>query len=162
MTDIDESRKAATVSDIYVSAEKTIAAPADRIYTCLADHERHHPRFLPPAFSAYTVEEGGVGAGTVVSYRLKAGLTNRGYRARIDEPEPGRVIREMVEDTGAVTTFTVTPDAAGTRVRIESRIPARAGLQGWIERLFTCRILRPLFEDELNLLDTYARAEAHR
>ena len=44
-----------------VSAEATVDAPADRVYLYLADMRDHHSRFLPPAFSDFQVESGGVG-----------------------------------------------------------------------------------------------------
>lgn len=50
---------------VEASAERTIDAPAEQVYGYLAD-THHHPRFLPPAFSDFTVEEGGAGAGTVI------------------------------------------------------------------------------------------------
>ena len=34
-----------------------VAAPADLVYRLIADFDRHHPRFLPPAFSEFRVEE---------------------------------------------------------------------------------------------------------
>jgi hypothetical protein len=54
-------------------AERAIGAPATHVYHCIADFERHHPRFLPSAFSQFRVEEGGVGAGTVHSFKMTAG-----------------------------------------------------------------------------------------
>jgi hypothetical protein len=46
-------------------------------------------------------------------------------RARVAEPEPGRVLSETDLDNGLVTTFTVQPDGDGSRVRIETRYEAR-------------------------------------
>ena len=56
-----------------VAAERHIGAPAEHVYRLLTDFRAHHPRVLPPAFSDFTVEQGGVGAGTVHSFRLTAG-----------------------------------------------------------------------------------------
>jgi len=61
------------VSELRVVAERAMGAPAEVVYRCIADFERHHPRFLPPAFSRFRVEQGGVGAGTVHSFRLTVG-----------------------------------------------------------------------------------------
>ncbi len=47
---------------IAVSAEGTVEAPADTVYLYIADMREHHSRFLPPAFSDFRVESGGVGA----------------------------------------------------------------------------------------------------
>jgi hypothetical protein len=37
---------------ISVFAERVVDAPAPTVYGYLADMREHHPRFLPPAFSA--------------------------------------------------------------------------------------------------------------
>ena len=68
------------MAEIRVSAERSIAAPAARVYRLIADYREHHPRFLPPAFSDFQVERGGVGAGTVIRFRLAAGGRNRAHR----------------------------------------------------------------------------------
>ncbi len=69
-------------------------APADTVYRYLADMRGHHPRFLPPAFSDFQVESGGVGAGTVTRRKLTAGGRTRECRMEVAEPEPGRVLTE--------------------------------------------------------------------
>jgi uncharacterized protein YndB with AHSA1/START domain len=146
------------MAEIYVAAEGHVAAPPEQVYTYIADHQQHHPNFLPPAFSDYRVETGGVGAGTVVSYKLKLGGKDRPGRARIAEPEPGRVITETLTDSDYVTTFTVIPDGDGTRVRIETR-GRTSGIAGAIERFIVPRLLQPLYADELERLDRYAQSQ---
>ena len=84
---------------IVVSAERAVAAPADSVYQFVADMREHHPRFLPPAFSDFQVESGGVGAGTITRFRVRAGGRTREFRMRVAEPEPGRVLTES--DTGS-------------------------------------------------------------
>jgi uncharacterized protein YndB with AHSA1/START domain len=145
------------MAEIHAAAERIISGSPEEVYTYIADHERHHPNFLPSAFSHFRVEQGGVGAGTVVSYRLKAAGRERHYRARIDEPEPGRVLTETLED-GKTTSFTLTPCEEGTLVRIETRYRS-GGALGWVERLLAPRVLQPLYEDELERLDAYARTQ---
>ncbi len=56
---------------LYVSAERAIAVPAEVAYRCIADYRQHHPHILPPIFSDLQVEEGGVGAGTVIAAKAK-------------------------------------------------------------------------------------------
>ncbi len=65
------------MAEVRVTAEGSISAPAERVYHYLANYREHHPRFLPPAFSDWQVEEGGVGAGTVVRFRLTVGGRTR-------------------------------------------------------------------------------------
>jgi hypothetical protein len=66
-------------------AERAIGAPATHVYRCIADVERHHPRFLPSAFSQFRVEEGGVGAGTVHSIKMTAAGRARSFQMRVAE-----------------------------------------------------------------------------
>ena len=64
------------MAKVEASAERTIDAPAGQVYGHLADMHQH-PRFLPPAFSDFQVEEGGVGAGTVTRFAVTAGGRTR-------------------------------------------------------------------------------------
>ena len=143
---------------LHVSAERTIDGPPADVYRYISDYRAHHPRFLPPAFSGFRVEEGGVGAGTVHSFQMTAGGRSRSYRMRVDEPEPGRVLTESDLRSSLVTTFVVAPEAAGSRVRIETRWEGAGGVGGFFERLFAPRVIRRLYADELERLDRYARS----
>jgi hypothetical protein len=147
------------MATLRISVEAPVAAPAAQVYTYLADYRQHHPHILPAAFRDLTIEEGGVGAGTVISFRLKAGGQVRNCHARIDEPEPGRVLTETDLNTGSVTTFTVLPDGEASSVRIET-VWESGGIKGLFERLLAPRMLRPLYADELARLDRHARGLA--
>ncbi|MER3487150.1 MAG: SRPBCC family protein, partial [Chloroflexota bacterium] len=128
------------MGQIRVVAERIIGAPPDRVYGVLRNYREHHPKILPPVFSDFRVEEGGVGVGTVVAFTMNAGGRRRRFRARIEEPEPGRVLRETDLDSGAVTAFTVTPEGSGSRVRIETSWQGADGFGGLMERLFAPRL----------------------
>ena len=140
-----------------VSAEGTVEAPADTVYRYIADMREHHPRFLPPAFSGFRVESGGVGAGTVTRFTLTAGGRTREYRTMIAEPEPGRVLTESDTGSSAVTTFTVSPQGAASLVQITSAWDGAGRIGGLFERIFAPRVLRAIYTDELKRLDAYAR-----
>ena len=142
---------------IAVSAEGTVEAPADTVYRYIADMRKHHPRFLPPAYSDFRVESGGVGAGTILRYKLTAGGRTREYRTKIAEPEPGRVLTESDTGSGAVTTFTVSPQGAASLLQISSAWDGAGGIGGLLERMFAPRVLRAIYTDELTRLDAYAR-----
>jgi hypothetical protein len=145
---------------ILVSAERTVDAPADTVYGYLADIREHHPRFLPPAFSDFEVESGGVGAGTIVRFKVTAGGRARQYRMQVAEPEPGRVLTETDTDSSLITTFIVTPEAGASRVRISTTWEGAGGVGGFFERLFAPRVLRGIYADELERLNAYARERA--
>jgi Polyketide cyclase / dehydrase and lipid transport len=145
------------MTTVRASAEGTVAAPAETVYGYLADYERHHPRFLPPAISSPQVEEGGVGAGTVFRCTVTAGGRSREYRMRVAEPEPGRVLSESDLGSSLVTTFTVVPQGAGCAVRIETTWSGASGVGGFFERMFAPRAMGRIYADELERLAAYAR-----
>src|SRR5918911_5263291 len=97
------------MATIHVAAERTVDAAAETVYGYLADMREHHPRFLPPAFSDFQVESGGVGAGTVTRFKVTAGGRAREYRMQVAEPEPGRVLTESDTNSSLLTTFALTP-----------------------------------------------------
>ena len=144
------------MAKVEASAERTIDAPADAVYGYLADMNQH-PRFLPPAFSDFKVEEGGVGAGTVTSFMITAGGRKRAYRVRVTEPAPGRTLVESDTNSSLVTTFNVEPQDGRSLVRISTSWDGAAGIGGFFERTFAPRALRRMFLDELDRLNTYAR-----
>ena len=141
-----------------VSAERTINAPAGAVYGYIADMRGHHPHFLPPAFSDFQVESGGVGEGTITRFTLTAGGRTRQYRMKVAEPEPGHVLTESDTGSSAVTTFTVTPQDGQSVVQIATTWEGAGGIGGFFERLFAPRVMRGIYADELGRLDAYARA----
>jgi hypothetical protein len=91
------------VTDLHVAVKRRIGAPAEQVCRLIADFRAHHPHFLPPAFSDFQVEQGGIGAGTVHRFKLTAGGRTRAYRMRVEEPEPGRGLTESDQLSSVVT-----------------------------------------------------------
>jgi ribosome-associated toxin RatA of RatAB toxin-antitoxin module len=148
------------MAQVYVTADAPVRAPASTVYALISNFREHHPRFLPSNFSEYGVEQGGSGAGTVITFTITAMGRTRGYRMRVSEPEPGRVMTESDTMSTMVTTWTVTPEGADAcRVQIETRWEGAAGVPGFFERLFAPRGLRRIYRNELKRLDRYAREQ---
>lgn len=143
------------MAKVEASAERTIDAPAGQVYGYLADMHQHQ-RFLPPAFSDFKVEEGGVGAGTVTSFAVTAGGRTRNYRMRITEPEPGRMLVESDANSSLVNTFNVEPQGDKSLVRISTSWDGAGGIGGFFERTFAPKALHRMFLDELERLNAYA------
>ena len=141
---------------VEASAERTIDAPAGQVYGYLADMSQH-PRFLPPAFSDFQVEEGGVGAGSVTRFAVTAGGRTRSYRMRVTEPDPGRVLVESDTNSSLVTTFNVEPRDGKSLVRISTSWDGAGGIGGFFERTFAPRAMHRIYLDELERLNAYAR-----
>jgi hypothetical protein len=142
-------------NDSYsVAVSAVISADPAACYAAIADFSGSHKEIIPPQyFGPLTIEAGGVGAGTRTCCSLKMLGKSFPFSSEITEPEPGRVLVESVPKTGAVTTFTVVPEAAQrSRVTIETRQRRSAGLQGFMERLITRRMFPHIFTEELKLL----------
>ncbi|HET9083497.1 MAG TPA: SRPBCC family protein [Candidatus Limnocylindrales bacterium] len=139
-----------------LSAQRVMDVSPDVVYRCIVDYEHHHrpEGFLPPTFSDMRVIQGGIGAGTVVSWAMDLGGRHETTTATITEPDPGHVLVET-SDT-VVTTFTVEPSGGGALVRFDTVID-EPGLRGVMTRLFATRLLRPVYDDELQRLEEYAR-----
>ena len=139
---------------IEAKAHRVVPAPPDRVYGVLSDMHQHQ-RFLPPAFTGFHVEQGGVGAGTITRFSVTAGGRSREYVMRVDEPEPGRVLTESDQSSSLVTTFTVDPAGTGSRVQIATRWQGAGGVGGFFERMFAPRVMRSIYQDELQRLSDY-------
>jgi uncharacterized protein YndB with AHSA1/START domain len=144
-----------------VSVEGPVGGPPADVYRYIADMRNHHPHFLPPAFSNFEVVSGGVGAGTVSTFRFTAGGRTRDFRMTATEPEPGHRLVETDANSSSVTTFIVESAAGGTsKVTISTRWEGASGIGGFFERMFAPRVMRSIYADELRRLDVYAREQA--
>lgn len=144
----------------HVEVSRVIAARPQEIYAVLADYRTTHPNILPSQyFKELTIEEGGVGAGTVFRLRMSVMGASREYRMIVSEPEPGRVMVETDSEAGVVTTFTVDPLANGAQSRVSISLTGQTspGLMGMLEKRLNPLVLRRVFAQELELLDEYVR-----
>jgi hypothetical protein len=142
------------MSSFTIGAAARANAPARRVYDMIADYRNGHPRIVPPKyFTSLDVEEGGVGDGTVIRFTMRVLGSERTARARVTEPQPGRVLVETELTTGYVTTFTVAPVGAGAAdVKIETKLPQGPGIRGAVERWVAKAMLPRIYRDELALL----------
>jgi hypothetical protein len=145
-----------TMKTQHVSASAVINAPAQQIYTILADYHDGHPRILPkPYFSSLEIEQGGVGDGTVIRFEMRAPGMTRTFHADVTEPEPGRVLvesnrSETAPASKSVTTFTVDPIKG--EVQSQVTISTALSVSNWLEGLFTTMFLRRVYAQELKQL----------
>jgi hypothetical protein len=138
-----------------VSASAVIPARRERVYSLISNYNDGHPRILPKQFSSLVVEQGGVGAGTIIRFQMSVFGKKQTYRAAITEPEPGRVLVETdLDGNGAITTFTINPGGApaDSHVTISTELPVRGGFLGKIEKAMITLLLRPMYVKELENL----------
>ena len=122
-----------------------IPTPAERVYAIIADYRDGHPHILPkPYFVSLSVDQGGVGAGTVITFQMRVMGQLRTFHAAITEPEPGRVVETDLY-VGTVTTFTVEPRDGGqhAHVTITTDLRVRDGVLGGLEGWLTARCSAP-------------------
>ena len=135
-----------------------IGAPPSRVYEIISDYRDGHPRILPQQFRNLVVEQGGKGAGTRISFQMKAFGRTMSFRHEVLEPEPGRVLVEKDRDNDSRTTFTIDPAPGGSRVTITSDLVSRPGLAGKIEQFLSKRFLLGVYDEEIKKLDALARS----
>jgi hypothetical protein len=145
-----------------VTTSARMRAPAALVYNIIADYHNGHPYILPkPPFIAQQVEQGGMGAGTIINFQMRLFGATQSFRAAVTEPQPGQVLVETnLETGGAVTTFLVNPVEHNRRTEVtittEGRT-ARSGVLGLVEKLLTTLVLRRVYVRELALLKALAQ-----
>ena len=149
------------MGQVVAQTERVIPISPQRVRAFLSDYRNNRLRILPPEyFDDYRVEQGGEGAGTVISYRLRAGGRERAYRMRVEEPtEGGPILEERDTGSSLVTTWTLSPAGEGeqTMVSLTSRWEGASGIGGFFERMFAPRALRRLYGGVLERLSAELR-----
>lgn len=144
-----------------VSVTRRLNTSPRRAYETIANYHTGHPRIVPDEFRNLVVEQGGIGAGTIIRFDLRLFGRTTQLRAAVTEPQPGRVLVEKnIEGNDAISTFTVDPGDRTDEsvVTIRTDIGTRRGLAGRIERWLLTRILERLYHEELRRLEIYSRA----
>jgi len=140
------------------SVSAKINSSSKVVYAIIADYRDAHPKILPkPPFVSLIVEQGGIGAGTIVRVQMKVLGKIQTFRTVVTEPEPGRVLVET-NDTGYITTFTVEPidDRKNSLVTFTTGIPDSSGLLKKLEFRLTKLLLTPVYKQELENLARFA------
>jgi hypothetical protein len=152
---------AVNMNRIHVQAEGMVNAPAAAVYALLADYRNGHPLVIPREyFSELTVEQGGYGAGTVISFSVKTGGSTRQYREVVTEPQPGRVLVESDTLSRTVTSFTVTPQGDNQcQVEIATTTDTSTGIRGFFEKLIAPAMMKRIYEKELQQISAVASAQ---
>jgi hypothetical protein len=151
------------MSTFRVAETQEVDAPPEKVYQVFADYVNHHPKILPkPYFDKVEIEQGGIGAGTVIRVTMKAWGSTYNYRFVVTEPEPGRLMVEEDPAVGVRTTFLIEPLNGGTRSRVTLATESRQkpGIAGWIERMLTPMLMRPIYRQEIANVNEYVKGMA--
>ena len=141
------------MAHIHVQAEQVVNAQLVEVYAFLKDYTKR-PQILTENYLNYKVEEGGIGAGTVVTYRLHAARRERGYRIQVSDPGTGKTLQESDTSSSLVTIWTMTPEADGqkTRVQLTSDWEGGKGVGGFFEKTFAPLGLKRIYTEILGKL----------
>jgi hypothetical protein len=148
---------------LHVEATRIIDARPEPLYAVISDYRLGLPAILPkPYYTDLTVEKGGQGAGTVVWVSMKFFGKEHRYHLAVSEPEPGHVLVETDIETGKYTRFTFEPLDSGkrTRLTIDSELPTKPGLLGYLAALSVRSVAGRLYKKELHNLADYVAAKS--
>jgi hypothetical protein len=132
---------------VTAHASRQVKAPVEQVREFLRDYREARPRILTDNYSAYRVEAGGEGNGTVVAYHFAAGRRERDYRLRVEESDG--LLRERDELSSFTSSWTVAPTGSGSTVSIESSWEGAGGVAGIFEGVFAPLGLRRIYGEML-------------
>jgi hypothetical protein len=139
------------VARVVARASTQLSVPADRVREFLRDYRESRPRILTDNWTAYRVEQGGKGEGTVYAYHFTAAGRERDYRLHVSE-RAGR-LEEQDQGSSFVSTWSVEPSPGGSTVTIESSWEGATGIGGFFEGRFAPRGLRRIYAQVLASLE---------
>jgi uncharacterized protein YndB with AHSA1/START domain len=146
------------MSQVTATAHRTFSATPEQVFAALSDYEGARRKLLTEHFSDYEVREGGQGAGTIVHWKLAA--TSKRVRdclLSVSTPDEG-TLRERDANSSMVTTWTVSPTAEGTEVRVETTWNGASGIGGFFERTFAPAGLKRIYDEQLTKLEAALRS----
>jgi carbon monoxide dehydrogenase subunit G len=138
------------MAKVSAQASKEVNAPPDRVLEFLRDYRGARQRILTDNYTAYRVEQGGTGAGTVFAYHFAAGGRERDYRLAVSDD--GGAVTERDQLSSFVSTWTVAPSGAGSTVTLSGSWDGAGGIGGFFERLFAPMGLRRIYDQVLSKL----------
>lgn len=116
-------------------AETVLSAEPAVVRDALADYAGVRPAILPEQYTDYAVTEGGVGTGTVATWRLHA--TKKRVRHVVAEVTvDADTVTEKDRNSTLVTVFHVTPEGTGSKVTATTTWQGATGIGGFFERTF--------------------------
>jgi Polyketide cyclase / dehydrase and lipid transport len=132
---------------VLVRASKAVDASPERVLATLRDYRDARQRILPANYTAYRVEQGGKGDGTVYAYHFAAGGRERDYRLHVHEQ--GSRLEEADQMSSFRSVWSVDPAPGGSRVTIESSWDGAGGIAGVFEGFFAPKGLRRIYAQML-------------
>lgn len=143
------------MAKVIARASRQLSASPEPVLEFLRDYRDGRPRILTGNYTAYRVEQGGKGDGTVIGYHFAAGGRERDYQLRVQESDGS--LLEQDELSSFLSTWTVVAADAGSSVTLEASWDGAGGIAGIFEGLFAPLGLRRIYGQ---ILDQLASAVA--
>ncbi len=138
------------MAKVTARASKHLSAPPEQVLEFLRDYRDSRQRILTDNYSAYRVEQGGKGEGTVFAYHFAAGGRDRDYMLRAQER--GGSLLERDERSSFLSTWTVVAAGTGAGVTLEASWDGAGGVAGIFEGVFAPLGLRRIYAQILERL----------
>jgi hypothetical protein len=145
------------MSKVVARTSAPMPAAPERVLEFLRDYRESRERILTENYTAYRVEQGGRGEGTVFAYHFAAGGRERDYRLHVHEREGG--LEERDQMSSFVSIWTVLPTSGQSTVTIESSWDGAGGIGGFFERRFAPLGLRRIHTQMLGRLQEALTAD---
>ncbi|MFT4128017.1 MAG: SRPBCC family protein [Gordonia sp. (in: high G+C Gram-positive bacteria)] len=124
------------MGQITAATSIDIAANPDVVIGVLADYTEARPALVPEQYRDYRVISGGNGDGTVVAWILQA-TSKRQRNVEATVQVTSTTVTETDANSSMVTTYEVTPAAAGSTVTSTTTWnSAASGIGGFFEKTF--------------------------
>lgn len=123
------------MSQVTATTEATLPAPPEAALVALADYVDTRPAILTDRYTDYAVQSGGIGDGTVVTWRLHA-TEKRVRHVVADVTTDATSVTETDRNSSLVTRYVVSPAGDGSRVVVTTTWDGAGGIGGFFERTF--------------------------
>jgi hypothetical protein len=132
---------------VTATASVQLEAAPERVLSFLRDYRDNRPRIVTDNYTAYRVEQGGKGDGTVYAYHFAAAGRERDYRLHVHEQ--GSQLQEADQMSSFRSVWSVDPAPGGSKVTIESSWDGAGGIAGLFEGFFAPKGLRRIYAQML-------------
>jgi hypothetical protein len=130
-----QSKEFFLMGQVSASSSVMINAEPDKVFAAVADYKVVRPKILSSHYSGYEVLQGGVGAGTIVKWKLQATKSrSRDVQSNVDIA--GHTVIEKDANSSMVTNWTVAPAGPGSSVTVKTSWNGAGGIGGFFEKTF--------------------------
>ncbi|WP_028472659.1 SRPBCC family protein [Nocardioides alkalitolerans] len=136
------------MAQVTATTHTHLSVPPAVALDALSDYTTVRPAILTDKYTDYSVVEGGIGSGTVVTWRLHA-TEKRVRHVLADVTVDGSEVVETDRHSTMVTRYAVTPDGSGSEVTVTTTWKGAGGIGGFFEKTFAPKGLARIHDELL-------------